>query len=126
MVQQPSKKETKHNYLYVNDVENIADWVFDKLFYIASHTKLTALLYLINFTACTLAFTAIENKPLDDAIWWIVTTWFTVGYGDLYPLTHNGKLLAIYTIISSHVLIILLTANFISKLSLYRKTKKPL
>ena len=126
MVQQTSKKETKHNYLYVNDVENIADWVFDKLFYIASHTKLTALLYLINFTACTLAFTAIENKPLDDAIWWIVTTWFTVGYGDLYPLTHNGKLLAIYTIISSHVLIILLTANFISKLSLYRKTKKPL
>jgi voltage-gated potassium channel len=126
MVQKPSKKEAKHNYLYVNDVENIADWVFDKLFYIASHTKLTALLYLINFTACTLAFTAIENKPLDDAIWWIVTTWFTVGYGDLYPLTHNGKLLAIYTIISSHVLIILLTANFISKLSLYRKTKKPL
>ena len=121
-----SNKTSQVKFVGIGNLEDSADWVFDKLFYIASHTKLTALLYVINFVGCTAAFAIMEQRPLDDAIWWIVTTWFTVGYGDLYPLTHNGKFLAIYTIMSSHVLIILLTANFISRLSLYRKTKRPL
>lgn len=63
----------------------------------------------------------IEKSSLGDALWWCTVTWFTVGYGDSVPLTGYGRVFGIFAIISSHVLIILVTANFISKLSQYRK-----
>lgn len=31
-----------------------------------------------------------------DAIWWVMTTVTTVGYGDLYPVTVGGRLLALF------------------------------
>lgn len=61
-----------------------------------------------------------ENKPIGDALWWCTVTWFTVGYGDLYPLTGYGRLFGMYVIISSHIFIVLLTANVVAKLSQYR------
>ncbi|MBP7857966.1 ion transporter, partial [Candidatus Saccharibacteria bacterium] len=59
-------------------------------------------------------------KPIGDALWWCTVTWFTVGYGDLYPLTGYGRLFGMYVIISSHIFIVLLTANVVAKLSQYR------
>lgn len=74
-------------------------------------------LYIGNFIFCTWAFTLWEKKSILDAIWWCTVTWFTVGYGDLYPTTPKGKLFTVFAIVSSHALIILLTANFITHLS---------
>ncbi len=63
----------------------------------------------------------LEHATLGDALWWCTVTWFTVGYGDSVPLTGYGRIFGMFAFISSHVLIILVTANFISKLSQYRK-----
>ena len=85
-----------------------------------SHTKLTAGLYVADYILCVFIFMFLESKSLLDAIWWCTVTWFTVGYGDMYPLTTPGRVFAIYAIVSSHILIVLVTANFVAKLSQYK------
>jgi voltage-gated potassium channel len=58
-----------------------------------------------------------EGKEPGDAIWWAVVTASTVGYGDTYPTTWQGRILA-GTLISVMVLFVipLITAHFASKL----------
>jgi voltage-gated potassium channel len=58
-----------------------------------------------------------QDKELDDALWWAIVTASTVGYGDTYPLTWQGRVLAGF-LISVMVLFVipLITAHFASKL----------
>jgi voltage-gated potassium channel len=64
---------------------------------------LTALL-LIFF--CSVAMLFFEDhaesniKTAGDALWWSVTTITTVGYGDKYPTTPEGRLVAMFLMIS--------------------------
>jgi voltage-gated potassium channel len=39
-------------------------------------------------------------KTADDAVWWSVATLTTVGYGDKYPVTAEGRLLAMVVMVS--------------------------
>lgn len=55
-------------------------------------------------------------KNFWDAIWWTVVTMSTVGYGDLTPVTGQGKALAIAAIITGIVLIAILTATIVTRL----------
>jgi voltage-gated potassium channel len=34
-------------------------------------------------------------KTAEDALWWAYTTFTTVGYGDMYPVTTEGRIIAI-------------------------------
>ncbi|MFT3745806.1 MAG: potassium channel family protein [Pyrinomonadaceae bacterium] len=40
-------------------------------------------------------FSYFEDKPMFDSFWWACVTGLTIGYGDLYPVTVGGKVVAI-------------------------------
>jgi voltage-gated potassium channel len=56
-------------------------------------------LFLVVF--CSIAVLQVEDveggniKTADDAIWWAMTTITTVGYGDRYPVTGEGRFVAV-------------------------------
>ncbi|GGL26096.1 ion transporter [Phycicoccus endophyticus] len=49
-----------------------------------------------------------------DALWWTATTATTVGYGDLYPVTTEGRLVAAALMLAGIALIGVITATFAS------------
>ena len=51
--------------------------------------------YLIILGASGLLFSYFEGKPLFESFWWACVTGLTIGYGDLYPVTVGGKIVAI-------------------------------
>lgn len=97
-------------------------WILSLLKFVSS-TRRIAGLYIVNFLFCTLVYMLAEHVSGLDALWWCTQTWFTVGYGDHIPASVEGKIFTIYTIISSHILIILITANFVIKLSRFRNKR---
>lgn len=53
-------------------------------------------------------------KNVADGIWWATVTVATVGYGDKYPITNEGRIVAIILMILGITLFSLLTANISS------------
>lgn len=50
-------------------------------------------------------------KTFSDGLWWAVTTVTTVGYGDRYPTTGEGRLLAVLLMITGISLVGVITAS---------------
>ena len=50
-------------------------------------------------------------KTFSDGLWWAVTTVTTVGYGDRYPTTNEGRLLAVLLMITGISLVGVITAS---------------
>ena len=60
-----------------------------------------------------------EMVSWQDALWYVVATITTVGYGDVYPVTYEGRILGFVTMLSSlgvYGFIIGQIANFMSTL----------
>lgn len=51
--------------------------------------------YIVVIASAGLLFSYFEDKPLFDSFWWSCVTGLTIGYGDLYPVTVGGKIVAI-------------------------------
>ncbi|GGJ78095.1 hypothetical protein GCM10010123_05210 [Pilimelia anulata] len=73
--------------------------------------------YLVLLVVSGGLFSVLEGKSFGDSLWWAVVTASTVGYGDSYPVTVGGRILA-GVLISGMVLLVipLITAHFASKL----------
>jgi voltage-gated potassium channel len=84
---------------------------------IANSAKATVFSFLLLILVSAVLYSVFEHKNVGDSIWWAVVTASTVGYGDTYPETVAGRILA-GTLISSMVLLVvpLITAHFASKL----------
>ena len=72
--------------------------------------RYAAVLALITALGGGAAFAAIEEEPNTwDGVWWAMTTMTTVGYGDFYPRTDGGRVLAMVLMIVGIGFVALLT-----------------
>lgn len=53
-------------------------------------------------------------KNIEDGLWWAVTTVTTVGYGDRFPTTIEGRLLAVMLMFAGISLVGVITASVAS------------
>ena len=81
---------------------------------VAAYVTLTA--SLVVFMASLAAYDAERGEPgatmtdYGDAVWWALTTITTVGYGDQYPVTGEGRLVAVLLMVSGIALLGVVTA----------------
>jgi len=77
-------------------------------------------LALLTVVAATLAFhfEGVKNPGeytgLWDSVWWTLVTVFTVGYGDIRPITTGGRVIGILVMASGVILVSLITASISS------------
>jgi voltage-gated potassium channel len=81
---------------------------------VAGYTALTA--GIVVFMASLAAYDAERGAPgatmtgYGDAVWWAFTTITTVGYGDQYPVTGQGRLVAVLLMLGGIALLGVVTA----------------
>jgi voltage-gated potassium channel len=74
------------------------------------------------------ALEADENKNIrhfGDALWWAITTVTTVGYGDIFPVTPEGRLVAVVLMLTGIGVIGVFTATVASLLFQEQQTENP-
>lgn len=81
--------------------------------------SLYIIFYLIFLVIASVLITFIEPqnfKSFFEGIWWSIVTASTVGYGDIYPHSYFGKIVAIFVIIGGMIAVASFTAIITTKL----------
>lgn len=85
--------------------------------------KELAILYLSVILSSSILYALFEHKNVFVGVWWAVVTAMTVGYGDTYPVTVGGRVVAIILMhIVSLFIIPLITARIAMKLIVDKDT----
>jgi voltage-gated potassium channel len=78
-------------------------------------TLIAILLVLFSGIAfCWVEYRDMSIQGVLHGVWWAITTVTTVGYGDLYPESHTGRILAVAVMIIGICFVAILTANIAS------------
>ena len=79
--------------------------------------KLLALFVLFVVLTAASGYAAVEDKSLVSGLWWVVVTFCTVGYGDMYPNLVLGKVIAMVLMLSAvFVLAPVITAHMSARM----------
>lgn len=72
------------------------------------------LIFSAGMTFCWIEYGCISIQGIFQGVWWAITTVTTVGYGDLYPQSMWGRILAVVVMIIGIGFVAILTANIAS------------
>ncbi len=81
---------------------------------ILNRVRYTLLMLIGSLLLAAICFSVAEQKSLWDSVWWAVVSGWTVGYGDIFPVTTFGRLLAIVYIAWFNLLWIIVTAHVLA------------
>ena len=70
-----------------------------KLFFKTNHFGYVLITTIILILLGAFAISYLENMDIGDSIWWSFVTTTSVGYGDIYPTTNLGRIIAVLLMI---------------------------
>ena len=72
------------------------------------------LLLVVTYMLAGLLYALFEHTTFGDGLWWAAVTGTTTGYGDLFPVTFPGRVMAIIYMFTMLVLNLFLVAHITS------------
>ena len=81
---------------------------------VALTTVFIAYIAAVQITITERAVAGSNIKNFSDGLWWAITTVTTVGYGDRYPTTTQGRFLAVLLMVAGISLVGVITASVAS------------
>lgn len=85
--------------------------------YVANRLQLIVFLYIVSILISSSLFSYFEQRSFLDGVWWSFVTALTIGYGDISPVTFEGRLVgAIFGHIWIFIFAPMIIGNIITRL----------
>jgi voltage-gated potassium channel len=98
--------------------------LFRKVIHISNHLLFIISIFLVAFSSFLIVKIEPDTFPtFFDGLWWVMTTVTTVGYGDFYPVTVAGRVIALFLYVFGIGLIGIVIGKVIDAFSVFRKKR---